>query len=71
MAISCGMLVLLIILLVITSLSKIKVEGNCKINKLSFDVNKTNKIENLSLSNGEIDCEFGFETPLWVVLIGT
>ena len=62
---------ILIIFLVIISFSKIKLEGNCKIDKLSFDINETNKMENLSLSNGEIDCGFKIEVPLWVVLVGT
>ena len=64
-----AMMVLIIILLVIISLSKVKVEGNCKIDKLSFDINETNNIENLSLSKGEIDCSFEIETPIWIVLI--
>jgi len=70
MAIILVMMIFVIVLLIITSLSKVKLEGNCKIDKLSFNINETNEMENLSLSDGKIDCSFKIEAPLWVVLVG-
>ena len=69
MAILYTILILVIALFIITSLSKVKLEGNCKIDNLSFNINETNKMENLSLSNGEISCSFKVDVPLWVVII--
>ena len=70
MCLLASLLVVLILLLIIISLSKIKVEGGCEIDKLSFDINETNNIENIILSDGKINCKFKVEAPLWIALMG-
>ena len=66
------MLTIIIFLFFLTALSKVKLEGRCKVDGISFNLNETkeeNRMENLNLSNGEIDCNFKIETPLWIVLV--
>ncbi len=61
-------LFILLLLMIMVSLSKVKVEGSCEIDNLSFDINETRSMENISLSDGGIDCSFKLETPIWVIL---
>ncbi len=69
--VGCLMLITMI-LFVIGALSKVKVEGGCKVNNISFNVNETEgikHIEHLNISRGEIDCYFKGDVPLWIVAV--
>ncbi len=63
-------LFILLLLMIVVSLSKVKIEGSCEIDNLSFEINETRSMENISLSDGGISCSFKLEVPLWIALIG-
>lgn len=46
--------------------SQVELEGHCSFENLSFDSNSTIPIQNLTLDNGKIDCEFKVKAPLIV-----
>lgn len=56
------------ILIALSITSNAKVEGTCTVDQLSFTVNESNQINNLTLDQGKIKCEFKGEAPLFLLL---
>ena len=63
-----GIIGLSLVTMILLVKTEVKFEGNCSIDKLSFESNQTNHPQNLSLHDGKVQCSFKGEAPLIFIL---